>query len=206
MIKNNFIILHIIINTVLNIIINNSMAMDYSDITPQEQIFLELLNQQLPQVNEEFINNQDEQVINCNNNLNNTLNRSQNYQKQRNNRLTRTLQCNYEGCNKSFKRKYNLEQHMRIHSEKKPFECNYENCNKTFNRKTALKHHIELLHSDEKSYKCDYCNTTFKLKNTLLKHIKTKHENIRYNCSECDKSYTTKSNLNIHIKKFHNKQ
>jgi uncharacterized Zn-finger protein len=44
-------------------------------------------------------------------------------------------------CNRSFKRKYDMVRHSRIHLKEKPFRCNF--CHKGFTRKDSLAKHIE---------------------------------------------------------------
>ncbi|CAH0549710.1 unnamed protein product, partial [Brassicogethes aeneus] len=40
-------------------------------------------------------------------------------------------------------------------------------------------------------------------KDSLKRHIKTRHEGIKYSCSHCSKSYTSKVNLNEHVRSKH---
>ena len=53
------------------------------------------------------------------------------------------IQC--DGCEKTFKRRENLERHMKsVHAEKKLFSCGL--CTKTFSRKDILVRHVKCVH------------------------------------------------------------
>ncbi|KAI8906739.1 hypothetical protein EDD86DRAFT_172971, partial [Gorgonomyces haynaldii] len=47
-------------------------------------------------------------------------------------------------CDKSFTRKYNMQSHLRVHTDDRPFEC--EHCQATFVRKHDLRRHIRSIH------------------------------------------------------------
>ena len=51
----------------------------------------------------------------------------------------RQLKCPYEGCDKTFNHKENLNEHKAIHSKNK-FKCNY--CSHQTNHRTSLDDHI----------------------------------------------------------------
>ena len=52
----------------------------------------------------------------------------------------------------------NLYQHIRTHTEKKPYVC--EQCGKSFITQTKLSRHIRV-HTREKPYDCDHCGKSF---------------------------------------------
>eukprot|EP01083_Nonionella_stella_P174413 604520_1 len=74
-------------------------------------------------------------------------------------------------CNKVFKRKGNLETHMRSHEQTKPYTCT--ECNKRFCRKVELKLHMRV-HTGEKPYHCMACNQRFARNANLKKHLRSK--------------------------------
>ena len=61
-------------------------------------------------------------------------------------------------CGKSFKSKYYLKVHKRIHSSKTLYNC--DACYKNFPWKSSLERH-QLTHSGLKIYQCDVCKRCF---------------------------------------------
>lgn len=72
-----------------------------------------------------------------------------------------------EVCQKEFKRKEHLAQHMKLHVGVRPFKC--DACDKAFNRKEHLLRH-KTSHTGAKSFKCEYCQKMFSRKDNLNKH------------------------------------
>lgn len=70
-------------------------------------------------------------------------------------------------CQKEFKRKEHLTQHMKLHQGVRPFKC--DQCDKAFNRKEHLLRH-RTSHTGAKSFKCEHCQKMFSRKDNLNKH------------------------------------
>ena len=41
-------------------------------------------------------------------------------------------------------------------------------------------------------HKCDQCESSFYNGSTLARHIKSRHDGVRYDCGQCDHSFTDK--------------
>lgn len=55
-----------------------------------------------------------------------------------------------------------------------------------------------------KSFQCEVCMKTYHYQNSLVRHVRTTHENLRHTCSICDSEFTQRTSLNEHIKNLHN--
>ena len=106
-------------------------------------------------------------------------------------------------CDKAFKRRYHLDEHMKIHEEKnQPHVCDI--CEATFSYKSKLTRHRNTQHGDAPSLICSICDHTCKSIWNLDEHFKT-HSNSRevFSCSFCTKQYFSRWNLKRHIKLKH---
>lgn len=72
-------------------------------------------------------------------------------------------------CDKVFKRKEHLAQHMKLHLGLRPFKCDEANCNKSFSRKEHLMRHV-VSHTGKKMFHCEFCQKLFSRKDNLNKH------------------------------------
>lgn len=72
-------------------------------------------------------------------------------------------------CRSSFKRKYDLLQHISaVHDKKRPYKCN--NCDSSFAHKGTLSKHVRTVHRRERPYMCEYCGLRFSEKGNVNKH------------------------------------
>ncbi|TYZ62802.1 hypothetical protein PybrP1_007780 [[Pythium] brassicae (nom. inval.)] len=65
------------------------------------------------------------------------------------------LACSHPGCNKRYAHSSNLRAHERTHLGIKPYSCHYDGCGKSFAHSVSLKEHI-WMHAGFQPYVCPY--------------------------------------------------
>lgn len=106
-----------------------------------------------------------------------------------------SLTCQY--CNRSFKWKNLLVQHIRTHTGEKPLTCKY--CQKGFAHPSSLYAHLRM-HTGVKPFSCRYCELKFIRYGTWQSHERTHTGERPYECSHCQKRFAQRSTLTSHEK------
>lgn len=105
-----------------------------------------------------------------------------------------------EQCEKKFKRKDHLVQHLQTHQDLKTcFKC--EECFLSFSNIRNLERHKKLHLESTSKYTCDLCGEQFTQKFNLERHLKLHTEpDKKYSCNICGKNFSREDNLNNHQK------
>uniref|UniRef100_A0A7S0BPB0 C2H2-type domain-containing protein n=1 Tax=Rhodosorus marinus TaxID=101924 RepID=A0A7S0BPB0_9RHOD len=56
--------------------------------------------------------------------------------------------CPWEGCGKSFNKKYNMQMHMRQHTNERPYVCSVNDCRLSFKWRSSLRNHLRYHFAD----------------------------------------------------------
>ena len=75
-------------------------------------------------------------------------------------------------------------------------------CKSVFKHRSNMLKHVRSKHEGVK-YPCNQCDFRAAKKFNLKKHIESVHEGVKYSCSHCDHKATDPSNLKKHIKSKH---
>lgn len=81
-------------------------------------------------------------------------------------------------CGKEYKNRLLLQYHRRKHLEEKKHKC--ELCPFLATKKSLIKRHMTT-HTDCRQYVCNICEKSFRMRTTMMQHIKTTHDNLRPN-------------------------
>lgn len=76
-------------------------------------------------------------------------------------------------CQKMFKRKDHLKQHMKTHApERDVYRCPREGCARTYTTVFNLQSHILSFHEEKRPFVCEHagCGKTFAMKQSLMRH------------------------------------
>jgi general transcription factor IIIA len=120
----------------------------------------------------------------------------------------KTLSCPYEGCAKLFNRQARLSEHIRSHTNDRPFTCLEEACDKAFLRDSHLKHHIKSAHTNERNYTCNWanCDKKFATGTRLRRHEASHEKREKYTCKGfegCSETFRKHATLSRHILSVH---
>ncbi|XP_077422851.1 PR domain zinc finger protein 10 isoform X2 [Vanacampus margaritifer] len=114
----------------------------------------------------------------------------------------RPFKCKH--CDKAFREKDKLEQHLRVHGRDTfVFPCHL--CSKTFVTDTALDDHL-LVHSENRSYACLLCAETFERLDALRDHIEMHAVDGIFTCPSCKKTFPDFIQVKKHIRCFHSEK
>eukprot|EP01084_Bolivina_argentea_P157095 273770_1 len=141
------------------------------------------------------------QITNKQKDLNNfsNIHLNETVNKTKNQNINYLYKCSF--CTKEYKRKTNLENHLKIHLNT-CFKCNI--CSQKFIRQSNLKKH-KASHYIEKLFKCRFCHKHFKHRSILLDHIRRHTGEKPFQCDICFKSFSLKQNLKVH-KRIHDRK
>ncbi|KAM9774377.1 zinc finger protein 271-like isoform X1 [Syngnathus typhle] len=113
---------------------------------------------------------------------------------------TRRCLCPY--CGKSISVS-SIARHKLLHTGERPLQCNANGCNKTFLTATEQKKHFLTHHSTERPFKCDTCGKGFISVGLRNAHARLHSGQKPFVCDICIKAFSRRHTLNRHKKLVH---
>ncbi|KAK7789349.1 hypothetical protein R5R35_002381 [Gryllus longicercus] len=99
-------------------------------------------------------------------------------------------------CQKSFKRREQLVNHMLLHSGSRRHPCSV--CKMRFTRREHLERHMRV-HTGERPHCCSICQKSFIQSDNLVKHMRIHSGERPHACFVCDKRFAQRSVLVTHM-------
>ncbi|KAJ3327502.1 hypothetical protein HDU76_011683 [Blyttiomyces sp. JEL0837] len=105
------------------------------------------------------------------------------------------LKCDL--CDRRFARIYNLQAHIKTHSDERNFKCT--ECDQSFTRKHDLQRH-QKRHSNAKPYVCNICGRSFARRDALKRHENMDIEGKRIYCTVDPSVILDKNAVDQHLR------
>ncbi|XP_005177076.1 zinc finger protein 239 [Musca domestica] len=99
-------------------------------------------------------------------------------------------------CGKAFAQSVNLNRHYSVHNGERPYQCSF--CTKSFTQQSNMQRH-QLTHTGEKPFRCKRCGRYFSQRVNLKKHIMGHLNTKPYSCRICEKSFIQLGNFKKHL-------
>ena len=106
----------------------------------------------------------------------------------------RPFKCMEPGCSKSFAVQSALFQHLKTHTDGKPYRCT--ECTDSFSLLNKYKHHMREAHPGAEELRCLDCFKVFTNPQVLEQHKLTEH---RLECEVCGKMFAQLGYLQMHV-------
>lgn len=106
-------------------------------------------------------------------------------------------------CKKICTYKANFEDHLRSHTQERPFTCKL--CPREFSSRASKSVHVKRVHCPNRPlrFKCHFCPKRCYDKGDLAHHLRTHTGEKAYKCNDCGKDFGTNAGLKRHFITIH---